>query len=74
MAKKVPPVLRRSKRQRGLQGLGGRRRHSEQLPTEEHCSPGDMSSEGYSSSDITASNDDGLVAGMMNLAIACRLV
>ena len=33
-----------------------------------------MSSGGYSSSDVTASNDDGLAAGMMNLAIACRLV
>ena len=33
-----------------------------------------MSSDGYSSSDATESNDDGLAAGMMNLAIACRLV
>ena len=33
-----------------------------------------MSSDGYSSSDVTKSNDDGLTAGMMNLAIACRLV
>ena len=33
-----------------------------------------MSSDGYSSSDAMESNDDGLVVGMMNLAIACRLV
>ena len=70
----MPPVLQRSKRLRGLRGLGGRRRRSERLPTEEHCSLDDMSSKGYSSSDATASNDDGLAAGMMNLAIACRLV
>ena len=69
-----PGTLRRSKRLRGLQGLGGRRRRSEQQPTEEHCSPDNMSSDGYSSSDATESNDDGLAADMMNLAIACRLV
>ena len=66
--------MRRVKRLRGLRGLGGRRRRNEQLPTEEHCSPDDMSREGYSSSDATASNDDGLAASMMNLAIACRLM
>ena len=33
-----------------------------------------MSNDGYSSSNVTASNDDGLAACMMNLYIACRLV
>ena len=74
-AKEVPPgTLRRSKRLRGLRGLGGWRRRSEQRPVEEHCSPDDMSNDRYSSSDVTESNDDGLAEGMMNLAIARRLV